>query len=500
MVEEESPAPAAADRADDDSKRLKKEAKLQAQSVRPLDPRERYRALVDTLEEAQDLIELADRKARFALVIMGALNIAFFFLATRAEIVDYMPIWLRPFLGFYLLVYAAVALFFFLEAIEALRPRRFRPHLPYPGEGGPDHYPEGLRYYEDIVQRDLEAYRRAWREVRFGQLNAELVVQNHIMAHINLDKYRSLRRLYGGLRVLTILAGGLLAILALSMLFHHPSDLAAAAPPIPESASVGPPAAGPLGAPEAVAVAGLREASGIAWHPGRRSFFAVGDRGTLAEIGRTGGVVATHHVRGNLEDVTVHGPSGRLVLLAEKKGELVVWDPATASETARFALDVAGVLGREPADRNQGFEGIVFRAEGGRPGGGVFYVVHQRKPARLVTIAFDPTGPARTLGAADVLARHALKPYEDLTAVAWSDALGRLLVIAESDDRLLVVSPDGTIDAALALPGGQQEGLTLDPEGALWVADERLGVLRLPGASSVLSAALAAGGDRGVGE
>ena len=154
---------------------------------------------------------------------MGALNIAFFFLATRAEIVDYLPSWLRPFLGFYLLVYAGVALFFFLEAIESLRPRRFRPHVPYPGEGGPDHYPEGLRYYEDIVLRDLEAYRRAWREVRFGQLNAELAVQNHVMARINLDKFRSLRRLYGGLRVLTILAGGLLAILALSMLFFQPS-------------------------------------------------------------------------------------------------------------------------------------------------------------------------------------------------------------------------------------------------------------------------------------
>jgi uncharacterized protein YjiK len=499
MVEDESAAPVAADLAEDDGKRRRREAKLQAESTRSMDPWERYRALVDTLEEAQDLVELADRKARFALVIMGALNIAFFFLATRTDLVDYLPLWLRPFLGFYLLLYAAVALFFFLEAIEALRPRRFQPHLSYPGEGGREHYPEGVRYYEDIVQRDLEAYRRAWREVRFGQLNAEIAVQNHIMARINVDKYRSLRRLYGGLRVLTILAGGLLAILALSMILHHPSGLAAAAVPLPASALTGAPAAGPLGAPEAVSVARLREASGIAWHPVRRSFFAVGDRGTLAEIGRTGAVVATHHVRGNLEDVTVHEPSGRLVLLAEKKGELVVWDPATASETARFTLDVAGVLGREPADRNQGFEGIAFRAEEGRPGGGVFHVVHQRKPARLVTIAFDPTGRARILGAGDVLARHALKPHEDLTAVTWSGTLGRLLVIAESDDRLLVVSPDGTIDADLALPGGQQEGLALDPEGALWVADERLGLLRLPGASSVLAAALAAG-DAGGGQ
>jgi hypothetical protein len=144
MVDEVPPEPIAAGEADagkDEAKRRKKEARLRAESIRALDPWERYRALVDSLEEAQDLVELADRKARFALVIMGALNVTFFFLATRSDFPDYLPQWLRPFLGFYLLVYAGVALFFFLEAIEALRPRRFRPHVPYPGEGGPDHYP-----------------------------------------------------------------------------------------------------------------------------------------------------------------------------------------------------------------------------------------------------------------------------------------------------------------------------------------------------------------------
>jgi len=505
MVEEEAPPEplgetAAGPERDDSKRRKKKEAKLQTGSVRPLDPWERYRALVDSLEEAQDLVELADRKARFALVIMGALNVTFFFLATRSEIVEYLPLWLRPFLGFYLLVYAGVALFFFLEAIEALRPRRFRPHVPYPGEGGPDHYPEGLRYYEDIVLRDLEAYRRAWREVRFGQLNAELAVQNHVMARINLDKFRSLRRLYGGLRVLTILAGGLLAILALSMLFFQPGPRRAGAATLAasdpgEAGSVAP----GLGQPEAMAAPGVREASGIAWHSSRGRFFVVGDRGSLAELEPSGAVVATHRVKGNLEDVTVHEPSGRLVLLSEKKGEIVVWDPATSTETARFPIDLAAVLGREPAEKNQGFEGIVFRPEAGRPGGGVFHLVHQRKPARLVTLAFDPTAGARILGASDVVSRHPLKPYDDLTAVAWSERLGRLLVIADSADRLLVVSPDGAIDADEPLPGGQQEGLALGPDGALWVADEKQGLLRFPGAEEALAAALAAETGSGTG-
>ena len=498
MVEDlPSAAPALAEEAaaDDDPKRRKKEARLQAEQGRSLDPWERYRVLVDALEEAMDLVELADRKARFALVIMGALNIAFFFLVTRAELIDVLPPVLRPFLGFYLLIYAGVALFFFLEAIEALKPRRFRPHLPYPGEAGPDHFPEGLRYYEDVVLRDLEAYRRAWREVRFGQVNAELAVQNHVMARINSDKFRSLRRLYGGLRVLTLLAGGLLAVLALSMLVSRtpaaPADAAQA------SGAVAPPAlmagvAQELAAPLPVS-SDLREASGIAWHPRRSSLFAVGDRGSLAELEPGGRLVALHHVKGNLEDVAVHTPSGRLVLLAEKKGELVAWDPDSARETARFPLDLAAVLGREPGDRNQGFEGIAFREDPDQPGGGTFYLVHQRKPARLVALTFDPTGPARTIGATDVVARHALKPYEDLTAVGWSEELARLLVIAESDDRLLLVSPAGTITGTWPLPGDRQEGLALDSEGTLWIADDRRGLFRIPGALAVLAAGPGAG-------
>ncbi len=238
-----------------------------------------------------------------------------------------------------------------------------------------------------------------------------------------------------------------------------------------------------------VPVEGLKEASGIAWHAKLGRFFVVGDRGSLAEVEPGGKLLKLHRVKGNLEDVAVHAPSGRLVLLAEKKGELVVWDPSTASETARFPLDVAALLDREPVDRNQGFEGLGFRAEPDLPGGGAFYLVHQRKPARLVSLSFDPTGPVRPIGAADVNGRHALKPYEDLTAVVWSEALAALLVIAESEDRLLLVSPAGSIRASWTLPGDRQEGLAIGPDGSLWIADDRQGLFKIPGALEALQRA-----------
>ena len=64
-------------------------------------------------------------------------------------------------------------------------------------------------------------------------------------------------------------------------------------------------------------------------------------------------------------------------------------------------------------------------------------------------------------------------------------------MIAESQDRLLVLTPDGEIEGAFPLPGGQQEGLAVLPDGSLWVADDRLGLLRFDGAVGWLREALA---------
>ena len=52
--------------------------------TRQLDPWERYRALSDHVDHLLDVTELADRKTRFALVILGALNAVNVLIAIRA--------------------------------------------------------------------------------------------------------------------------------------------------------------------------------------------------------------------------------------------------------------------------------------------------------------------------------------------------------------------------------------------------------------------------------
>jgi uncharacterized protein YjiK len=237
---------------------------------------------------------------------------------------------------------------------------------------------------------------------------------------------------------------------------------------------------------------GVAEPSGIAFHERLGHLFVVGDEGTLAELDGDGKLLRKVSIPANLEDVAVHVPSGDLLLLDENKAALTVFDPVAFAEKARWRLDADEIVGQRAKGRD-GFEGIGFRPDGGRPGGGLFYLTHQRGPALLAAIQFDPQAePAkRKIGDAEVVGRWGLPGHRDLTSVTWSGALGRLLVLADSEDELLVVTPEGEVEARLDLPGVNQEGVALDARGDLWIADDRGGsVVRYAGGLKAIEGAL----------
>jgi hypothetical protein len=179
---------------------------------RPLDSWERYRALNDTMDEAYELVGIANREARFAAILMGALNASVVVLVTRPEVQLAIPPRFRPWMGLILIVYASVAVYFFLSAIEILRPRRYRPKVEHP-DLHPEAQPAGVRYYEDIIARSAEAHCTAWQQVRIGQLNAEMALQTHSLALVNKSKYAAVQRLYAGLRLMTVIVAAVIIML-----------------------------------------------------------------------------------------------------------------------------------------------------------------------------------------------------------------------------------------------------------------------------------------------
>lgn len=469
--------PPAEPRLSKQEKQEKKLRKRQKDAHRPIDAWERYRALTDVLDEAMELVDLADHKARFALVIMALLNVVLFFIGTRSDLVKEIPAALQPWIGAYVLAYVLIALYFFLQAIESLRPRKSQPQVAYSGETAFQEHPLGLRFYEDILGRDVEAYRRAWREVRLGQLNNELAVQAHALAAINKAKYAALRRLYMGLKLMTLMAVGMVAVTALS-------TLAKAGKHGRKNTAV-------LGAPQRLGDVGAREPSGIAVDPGSGYLYLVGDEGSLWELDARGGRRRSLPVRGNLEDVAVVVPESQLLLLVEQPPELVVYDLAAGRETRRLRLDRQALLGEEPGERNAAFEGLAFRPAANGSGRGQLYLAHQRAPAMVVALDFDLQRAPEVLGSEGVHGRWRVPGFTDLTAVTWSAELGRLMVVADKRDRLLLLRADGAVEAEVPLPGEQQEGLAVDADGTLWVADDQnRAVLVFEGAVGALDGVL----------
>jgi len=178
---------------------------------RQLDSWERYRALNDAMDEAYEMMDHGNREARFALLVMGILNAIVLIGASRQEVVSAFDGSQRLGAGILLGVYAVTAIYFLFQAIAALRPNQFRPDLKAWNEERAD-YPRGVRYHEDVIERDVHSHWLAWSQVPIAGLNAELAVQHHSLCMKSNVKRIALARLFAGLRVMTMLVVGLMAL------------------------------------------------------------------------------------------------------------------------------------------------------------------------------------------------------------------------------------------------------------------------------------------------
>jgi uncharacterized protein YjiK len=463
-------------------------------------PLGRYRTLGDALHLTRLDLERAEVNARFALVVLGALVVVPLFLATRAGVAGTIPEALRPWSGGYLVVHVVLGACFFFQAVESLRPQS-RPRAAQRSNGG-------------------TGAGTAWRpedEKHVAELNDELARQVQALARSHGARSAPLRRAFTGLRTMTVMATPVLVLAACSLLFEAP------APPRTGPAAIVVPPARPAAArlavprdtadpqhpagadqrlllgpavltgPERVPI-DARQPTGVAFHAGLGHLFVVADDRRLLELDDEGRPVLSLQLDRRARDLVAHAPTGGLLLLDDEGAELAWFDARSGLTVTRWRLDVESILGQAPAQGSPGFQGLAFREVPGYPGGGVFYLVHQRGPAMIVTLSLDPSSSGGRLGGSAVAGRIQLEG-EELTAASYAPALDRLLVVSDATDRGLVLRTDGTVEAEVVLPGRQQEGLAVDGEGGLWLADERGGLLRVRGALAALEKALA--GDTG---
>jgi hypothetical protein len=202
---------------DKDAKKREKDARRLEAERGLLEPAFRYRAMQNAVEMTQDLIELADRKARFALVIISVLNAVALVVVVRGgeAVLPRDGVWGAAITA-EVVIYVAVTVWYIFQAIEALRPRGAAPTDVQPTVVQPGASMRML-FHGDIVRRPRAEYRRVWDELRMDNLTTELADQLHILSGINQDKYAALARLYRGVSVMT----GLLTVTLVSIAAYH---------------------------------------------------------------------------------------------------------------------------------------------------------------------------------------------------------------------------------------------------------------------------------------
>jgi hypothetical protein len=185
-----------------------------------LEPADRYKALVNAVKQAQDLIEMGDRKARFALVIMSVLNAVAVLLIARggSSLVPTTGPWSLV-LAAQVAVYVVVTLYYVLQAVSALRPRGVRPPAAHemPAEVRPGQSMRVL-FHADVMARGRDDYRALWERLRMDNLTTELADQLYTLSMVNQRKYAALDKLYVGVNVLTALLALILGTLGLARL------------------------------------------------------------------------------------------------------------------------------------------------------------------------------------------------------------------------------------------------------------------------------------------
>lgn len=209
-----------------EAKRLRKH---QEDQVRLLDGWEQYRALWDGIDFKRQIINMGDKKVRFALVINGALNAMLLLMLTRGPVLRVMSGALSYTILALLAVYATLTFFFVSHAIEALRPK------PEARKDDDDHWssretdgrsvPEGRRavgyfIHGIALQRGFEEERQLWSQARLSEVNAELILFNRSTSQVLQRQLRSLAMVYVELKWLAILAAIVMAVVVTTVILQ----------------------------------------------------------------------------------------------------------------------------------------------------------------------------------------------------------------------------------------------------------------------------------------
>ena len=206
------------------------------------------------------------------------------------------------------------------------------------------------------------------------------------------------------------------------------------------------------------------EPSGAVFHPELGTYFIVSDGGYLTEITNAGEVVQNIYLGGDLEAVTLNEKvSHKLYIGVENPDSIIEYDLDQKKVTRRF--DLTGIM---TGASNQGLEALTFVADDSHPEGGEFYAGLQQTGQIFVFELPLQDSQSQVVVHVDTIST----PYSDLSGMQYEKGMDVIYAIYDSRNTMLILDVDGNVLESHRLPGNDQEGITLDLEGNLLIAED----------------------------
>lgn len=225
------------------------------------------------------------------------------------------------------------------------------------------------------------------------------------------------------------------------------------------------------------------EPSGICFHRTRKTLFVVSDEGEISEIKTDGTPVSRTTIPGDLEGVTVNPTTGLIYVIREGEDIIIEFDPEKKEILRTFSLNRAyrdnpQFLEKREDRFDNGIESIEFVEKENHPEGGTFYVGNQWDPPCVMEVLIPLKTSGERTAEAHILRVLPLR-IDDPSALFYDLKTGLLNVLSDADNILVEATLDGRIVNEYAFPGDNQEGLTRDDEGYLYIAQDSGGILKV---------------------
>ena len=227
----------------------------------------------------------------------------------------------------------------------------------------------------------------------------------------------------------------------------------------------------------------FNEPSGICWHSQRKTLFVVGDEGNICEIKTDGTLIKQKRIRhADFEGIT-HDPSSGLLYIAIEGAESIIQiNPETFEVLQEFSLprtlDDKTVL----KSGGQGIEAITFVPDPAHPEGGTFCVANQAfslTDEHDVSAVFQVELPLRSNTGKPKLLGYFTPGIIDLSGLYYDPTSDHIFVISDATNIILEYSRNHDLVKEYAFPGDNQEGITVDKAGFMYIAQDSGGIIKL---------------------